>query len=158
MKKTTAKMVLMLALLAVLIVSVAGCTSSSTQGTTDYSSYYNSVYGANGVVVTPFYKTTSVNGNDLYIGVVRNFSQQSADNTITLELCTSQAQAAQIYHTTVTNATSAGYVTRPDNGASAYSIPPLGAWQGDKGLDFKSVGYYQDPSVGNGWVVETQYM
>jgi thiol-disulfide isomerase/thioredoxin len=125
---------------------------------TDYSNYYNynSSYWMNNVIVTPFYRTTSADGNDLYVGVVRNYSQQSV-RTLTLELCTSKAQAAVIYQTTVTDATNMGYVARADNGASLYPVAPLGAWQGDYGLSFKSVAYYQDPHVGNVWVVETQY-
>jgi len=109
--------------------------------------------------VTPFYKTTSVSGNDLYIGVVRNLSSpQSMPNTITFEFATSQAQAAQIYQSAVANATNVGYVARADNGASSYPATPVAAWAGDYGASFKSVGYYQDPNVGNAWVVETQYV
>ena len=120
----------------------------------DYSSHYNTGYGSGAVIVTPFYLMTSARGNDLYVGVVRNFSQQSAHNTITLEHCTSEAQAAQIYQKAVTDATNEGYVAR----ATAYPFPAVQGWQGDRGLSFKSVAYYQDPHVGNAWVVETQYM
>ena len=132
--------------------------SGSTQNATDYSSYYNTAYGTHGVVVTSFYKTTSDNGNDLYVGVVRNFSSpQSEPNTITLEICTSQSQAAQIYQTAVTNATNAGYVARTT--APVFNHPITQGWQGDNAYnDYKMIAYYQDANVGNAWVVETQYM
>jgi thiol-disulfide isomerase/thioredoxin len=123
----------------------------------DYSSHYTTGFSTYNVIVTPFSLTTSARGNDLYVGVVRNFSQQSAHNTITLEHCTSEAQAAQIYQTTVTDATNAGYVARA-TAPDGFPAPPVQAWQGDYGLSFKSVAYYQDPSVGNAWVVETQYV
>ena len=66
---------------------------------------------------------------------------------------TSQAQAAQIYQSTVINATNAGYVAR----AGAYPFSAVQAWQGDHGLSFKSVAYYQDPNVGDAWTVDMQY-
>ena len=96
----------------------------------DYSSHYTTAYSTYNVMVTPFSLTTSAHGNDLYVGVVRNFSQQSAHNTITLEHCTSEAQAEQIYQTTVTDATNAGYVARA-TAPSGYRAPAVQAWQGD---------------------------
>jgi len=142
------------------LVIVAAAFSGSTQSTTDYSSYYNSYFSGTSVSVTPFYKTTSATGNDLYIGVVRNLSSpQSMPNTITFEFATSQAQAAQLYQSTVANATQNGFVTnQTDNGASLYPATPVAAWQGDSSLAYRGCGYYQDPSVGNAWVVETQYV
>jgi thiol-disulfide isomerase/thioredoxin len=128
---------------------------TATVATPDYSSHYNTIYSTYNVIVTPFSLTTSANGNDLYVGVNRNFSRQSA-NTITFELCTSEAQAAQIYQKTVTDATNAGYVARATV-PSGFSAPAVQAWQGDYGYKYKMVAYYQDPSVGNAWVVETQY-
>jgi thiol-disulfide isomerase/thioredoxin len=128
---------------------------TATVATPDYSSHYDTAYSTYNVIVTPFSLTTSANGNDLYVGVDRNFSQQSA-NTITFELCTSEAQAAQIYQKTVTDATNAGYVARATV-PSGFSAPAVQAWQGDYGYKYKMVAYYQDPSVGNAWVVETQY-
>jgi outer membrane lipoprotein-sorting protein len=133
MNQITLKMVSMLGLLAVLIVSVTGCTSSTsgTQRSTDYSNYYTSSYSANNVVVTPFYKTTSNYGNDFYVGVVRNFfSSPSGPRTITLELMPTEAQAGQIYQTTVTDARNAGYVARA-TAPSGYEVPTVHAWQGD---------------------------
>jgi hypothetical protein len=123
---------------------------------TNYSSRYDTAYGSGAVVVTPFYLTTSARGNDLYVGAVRNFSQQSRVNTITLELCTSETEAAQIYQTTVANATKAGYVARATV-PSGFPAPAVQAWHGDYGFSYKMVAYYQDQSVGNAWVVETQY-
>jgi hypothetical protein len=139
------------------------------------SSYFDSAYGGtSGILVTPFYKTTASDGNDAYVGAVRNVSQQSAVNTITIEIATDQANAQQVYQKAVSGATSAGYVARPTPPDLSFGATTGQGWQGDLGLKYKCIMYYQwGDSVSSsggtispggsgvyetGWFVETQYM
>jgi len=122
-------MVSMLGLLAVLIVSVTGCSSilAALKVRLIIAAIVPS-YSANNVVVMPFYKKTSNNGNDFCVGVVRTFfSSASEPKTITLGLMPTEAEAGQIYQTTVTDTTDASYIARA-TAPSDYEAPAVQAW------------------------------
>jgi predicted small secreted protein len=164
MTKTTLKMVLVLGLLAVLIVSVAGCTSStnSAQGTTDYSSYFNKFYtGGNAIVTQPFTKSTNDRGDDVYKGVARNSSEpESAQYTIVAELTNSQDAAKSLYNQTVAQKINEGFTSLPDYAAAFKAEFPsiTEVWFGQSqqtGQGFYVI-YYNDANVSPSWVFTTE--
>jgi len=158
-KKSRKRLIALVAVLVVVVLVGGIALLAYSAGNTDYSSHYNSIWEQN-VIEKPFYKTTSENGNVMYVGLVRNSNASSivaGGNTITFELVSSQSDAAAIYQNTVTTAANNGYNSTPVSNGQYARITPIQAWQGTSGIKFESCAYYQDPNVGNAWVVETQY-
>jgi hypothetical protein len=150
------KMVAIIALVIVASLSVAGCTTNKTSSTVnDYSSFYNKAW-TDVVIEKPFYKNTSVRGNDLYVGVIRNASGETYTGTISFEHVGSQAEAAHVYKETVASNINDGYVPNAFNTSADYPTP-IERWQGDNGNRHMYVAYYYSPDVSS-WVVEKQYI
>jgi hypothetical protein len=100
-----------------------------------------------------------VRGNDVYKGVTRNTSlPESSEETIVIELTTSQAQAKQLYDQTVAQKINEGFTPRPDFAAATKAQFPYytEVWGGQQnGLQFY-VMYYSDSNVSPSWLFMTQ--
>jgi len=179
MTKITLKMVLMLGVLAVLVVSVAGCTSNNSTNTStggygadvahssmDYSKYYDNTTTASiGILLTkPFSKTTSVRGNDLYVGQNVMVVSPSIIYTEYHEHFNTKDDAAAAYHYNINLAKAGGYVTTA--GPSVFKNVTW-YWEGIQGAgltedcDYYNVTLPANPAVTGGptvnvWVVNTE--
>jgi hypothetical protein len=152
-------------LLALFVVAAAfsGSTQSgSTQGATDYSSYFNTLFsGGTMMIKEPFTKGTSESGNDIYKGVTKNSSAVgNYAYTTTVELTQSQADAKTVYDTTVAQKLNGGFTAMPNEAASYKAnaqVPYVEVWVGQSATtgDLVYVMYWQDTNVQPSWLCET---
>jgi hypothetical protein len=140
MTKTTVKMVLIIGLLAVLIVSVAGCTSSNSptaQPTTQATAapatsvdmtakLDNAFTSQNYTLVKPFTRTVSQYGNVVYTGVVKDGENKLVPyvRNMTLEETKNRSDSLTRFDAYVAQALAQGY---PEQ------INQTGFWYGSSG-------------------------
>lgn len=139
-------------LLVVTSLSVAGCTT----GAKDYSDSYNKAFSDVGVE-KQFYKTTSDQGNEQYIGVIQMPGEQHG-MTVVAEHVASQDAAAQLYKDAVATAKADGYVARAFNtSVNSTKTEIIERWQGNRGTySYFYTSYYYRSDL-NSWIFWKEY-
>ena len=131
--------------------------SAGTSLPADYSSYYNRLWEGSGMIVDrPFSKSTSVRGNDVYMGIIRNATQPQAVGITTVEeLTKSQNESKQLYDQYIASRLNEGFTLRPDWVARLNASGYNEVWSGQNGAHEFTVMYRYFPPV-QSWEVTTE--
>ncbi|MGZ4929139.1 MAG: hypothetical protein ACXV76_12850 [Halobacteriota archaeon] len=175
------KTAVLVTLIAIVSLSIAGCTSSNpntdapftspAQTMTprpDFTSYYNSfqIYGADNSKSPynlQFTRSTNTRGNDVYTNVSRD---SKFLNAWAFELAKTKAEAQQIFNKTVAGKQKSGFTTDSDgiNKMKTGEKNPIGlgastsyadVWEGARGSQRFSITYQYNPRVSS-WEINTQ--
>ena len=151
---------------------IACCTTQTASPTptptpttpANYSSHFNTAWGAGVSVEQPFINSTNERWNDVYKGAISSVTylpsgaSKGPTETVAIELTKSKAEAKQLYDQIVAQRVNEGFATRPTSIAMNKAANPNYAdiWVGLQGNTRQYVVSYEYSNHTSSWLLITR--